>query len=705
MSRESDGLQPGKFGNTADFEAKVYSEAIRHLYRQAHAGLIGALVAAVFLTVVLWDSVPRLVLIAWFVSYLFLSGCRQLLVVFYKRWNPGDEDLAPWANWIVTGNTCAGLIWGVVPWVLFPHSSLSDQFLLILVMIGVATAAVTVYWPLLSSCYPIVLLMMGSVGVRFLWEGQEFQIAVGMAAIPMTAILVTMAKYVNALGRESLALRFENDGLIASLKAERDRLEKRVQERTSDLEDFNERLLSAMAESDDARIELSQNERRLRALISNAEDCIFMKDSNLTYTHVNPAMLEILGRPERGVIGRKDVDLFSPAEAHQFGDIESRALAGQSIESEHVMSVSDQMRVLKISRTPVRDESGAIIGICGIGRDITDGAFHNFSLSRQPTEYVSPAIQAILPRLMRVAPGDSTVLLLGESGSGKDYWARWLHEHSHRARGPFFAVNCAALTTEIAESELFGYEPGAFTGANRRKRGLLELAEGGTLLLNEIGELSLAAQAKLLTFLDTRMITRVGGEKTILVDARIVCATNRNLEQETQAGRFRVDLFHRINVFTVTVPSLRARPEDIPPLCAELLDKIGKRLGRSRLPVVDPQALDILCRRSWPGNVRELMNALERAIIQCDGSRIMPAHLGLWPHDTSHPTAPENAMSFVLTVSPTSSMNDQIRSAKKALITEALLRSGGNVSAAARLLGTSRDVLRHQMKTLGVHDR
>ena len=310
-------------------------------------------------------------------------------------------------------------------------------------------------------------------------------------------------------------------------------------------------------------------------------------------------MLEILERPEKEVIGKTDVDLFSPAEGHQFVNIESRVLTGQSIESEHVMSVGNQLRALKISRTPVRDESGNIIGICGIGRDITDDAFHDFRLSRQPTEYVSPAIEAILPRLMRVAPGDSTVLLLGESGSGKDYWARWLHEHSHRARGPFFAVNCAALTTEIAESELFGHEPGAFTGANRRKRGLLELAEGGTLLLNEIGELSLVAQAKLLTFLDTRMITRVGGEKTILVDARIICATNRDLQQETQAGGFRADLFHRINVFTVTVPPLRSRTEDIPPLCSELLEKIGKRLGRTRLPAVDSQALEILCHRPW----------------------------------------------------------------------------------------------------------
>ncbi len=508
-----------------------------------------------------------------------------------------------------------------------------------------------------------------------------------------------MAKYVNVLGQESLGLRFENDALIASLRAERDNLETRVKERTSDLEDFNEKLLVAMAESADARIELSQNERRLKALISNAEDCIFMKDSDLTYTHVNPAMLEILEHPEKEVIGKKDADIFSPAQAHQFDHIESRVLAGQSIESEHVMLAKNQMRALKISRTPVRDESGNIIGICGIGRDITDDALHNFSPSRQPTEYVSRAIKAILPRLMRVAPGDSTVLLLGESGSGKDYWARWLHEHSHRARGPFFAVNCAALTTEIAESELFGYEPGAFTGANRRKRGLLELAEGGTLLLNEIAELSLTAQAKLLTFLDTRMITRVGGEKTILVDARIVCATNRALEQEALAGRFRPDLFHRINVFTVTVPPLRDRTEDIPALCAELLEKIGKRLGRTQLPVVDSRAMDILCRKPWPGNVRELMNALERALIQCDGSRIMTAHLGMWPHDPTHPAA-EDELSFLLTVSPTSSMIEQIKTAKQSLMTEALFRSGGNVSAAARLLGTSRDALRHLMKTL-----
>ncbi len=189
MTPENDGLHPERSSNAADFEAKVYTAAIRHLYRQAHAGLIGALVASFFLTVVLWNSVPKRVVIVWLACYLFLSICRQLLVVFYKRKDPSDEDLAPWAKWIVTGNICAGLIWAAVPWALFPHSSLSDQFLLILVMIGVATAAVTVYWPLLSSCYPILLLMMGSVGVRFVWEGQGFQLAVGAAAIPMTAVL------------------------------------------------------------------------------------------------------------------------------------------------------------------------------------------------------------------------------------------------------------------------------------------------------------------------------------------------------------------------------------------------------------------------------------------------------------------------------------------------------------------------------------
>ena len=172
------------------------------------------------------------------------------------------------------------------------------------------------------------------------------------------------------------------------------------------------------------------------------------------------------------------------------------------------------------------------------------------------------------------AKKNSTILLLGESGSGKDYIAKYIHEHSDRSGWPYFSINCAAIPSELAESELFGHEKGAFTGAVAQKRGLLELAEGGTLLLNEIGELSPLLQAKLLTFLDTRAFTRVGGVKEIIVNVRLLAATNRDLWKEVQEGRFRSDLFYRINVLTIKIPPLRERTEDIPVLVEEILSQL-----------------------------------------------------------------------------------------------------------------------------------
>ena len=192
------------------------------------------------------------------------------------------------------------------------------------------------------------------------------------------------------------------------------------------------------------------------------------------------------------------------------------------------------------------------------------------------------------------AQTDTIVLLTGESGAGKDHIARYIHDHSKRAHGPFFSINCAAVSPELAESELFGYESGAFTGSKGPKRGLLELAEGGTILLNEIGELSPSLQAKLLTFLDTRQFTRVGGVKLFTVNARLIAATNRNLEKEVKHNRFRQDLFYRLDVFSIEVPPLRQRTEDIPGLVGDMVADLSSKLGLDSVPQIDPKALKAL---------------------------------------------------------------------------------------------------------------
>jgi DNA-binding NtrC family response regulator len=308
-------------------------------------------------------------------------------------------------------------------------------------------------------------------------------------------------------------------------------------------------------------------------------------------------------------------------------------------------------------------------------------------------------MQATLNQIQLAAQSESIVLLLGESGSGKDYFAKYLHDQSRRSGGPFFAINCAALAPSMAESELFGHEPGSFTGSLGRKRGLLEIAEGGTLLLNEIGELPQELQAKLLTFLDTQSFTRLGGEKTIQVNARIVGATNRDLAKEVQIGRFREDLYYRLNVFSIRVPSLRERVEDIPLLAGDILESLSVKMGRSRPPVLHVSALEDISNYHWPGNVRELRNVLERALILCMGDVVKSEDINL-PGSVPHQSGDQDGISASVSVSGKNNLNKAVESAKRSMIVGALRRSEGNVSKAARILGISRDSLRHHMKML-----
>ena len=239
----------------------------------------------------------------------------------------------------------------------------------------------------------------------------------------------------------------------------------------------------------------------------------------------------------------------------------------------------------------------------------------------------SQALRQVMVAIERAAATDTTVLLEGESGTGKELCARALHNASPRANGPFVAINCAAIPEHLLEAELFGYERGAFTGAQQRKIGKFEMAQRGTIFLDEIGEMPLALQAKMLRVIETKRFERLGGNTSILVDVRIVAATNRMLRQAVAARQFREDLYFRLSVFPVTIPPLRERKEDIPMLAHHFVDRVARDVGKK--VTLSPPALLMLVEHSWPGNVRELQNAIERAVILADGDTLLPRHLSL----------------------------------------------------------------------------
>ncbi|MBI3949994.1 MAG: sigma-54-dependent Fis family transcriptional regulator [Acidobacteria bacterium] len=300
----------------------------------------------------------------------------------------------------------------------------------------------------------------------------------------------------------------------------------------------------------------------------------------------------------------------------------------------------------------------------------------------------SEAMRQVLTLAAQVAPQPATVLLTGESGTGKEVIARFIHRRSPRADGPFVAVNCAALTETLLESELFGHEKGAFTGASQTKRGRFELAHGGTLFLDEIAEMSVNLQAKLLRVLQEQQFERVGGTRTITVDVRVIAATNKNLVPALEEKTFREDLYYRLSVFPIHIPPLRERREDILPLAEYLVRKISGRMGQSPKPL-NAEVRQALYHYHWPGNVRELQNALERALIVSKSNVILSEDLPL-PFSTDARIASQPAT---------------LADIEKAAILEALARNQGNRHKTAEELGISLRTLQYRLKEYGLTER
>ncbi|MCA1943903.1 MAG: sigma-54 dependent transcriptional regulator [Desulfovibrio sp.] len=313
---------------------------------------------------------------------------------------------------------------------------------------------------------------------------------------------------------------------------------------------------------------------------------------------------------------------------------------------------------------------------------------------------VSPALQEALAMAAVAARSEATALVTGESGTGKELIARAVHANSARARRPLVPLNCAALTASLLESELFGHEKGAFTGADKRREGRILQADGGTLFLDEIGELDALIQAKLLRVLQQGELQRLGSDDVLTVDVRIIAATNRDLEAEVAAGRFRQDLFYRLNVLHIHVPALRERPEDIPLLAQHFLDTFAAKYGKS-LKRFTPQAMDALVRHGWPGNVRELENAIERAALLAAGEYVSERELPLALRQAAAAPLPLQAGADT-TPAPPSLAGRTLEDVEKAAILQTLAQTGGNKSEAARLLGISRVTLHKKLQGYGV---
>jgi DNA-binding NtrC family response regulator len=324
----------------------------------------------------------------------------------------------------------------------------------------------------------------------------------------------------------------------------------------------------------------------------------------------------------------------------------------------------------------------------------------------------SPKMQEIYKMIGQVAPSEVTVLLRGESGTGKELLARAIYHHSLRAKQPFLPVNCAAIPDTLLESELFGHEKGAFTGAVSRRIGKIEQCHGGTIFLDEIGDMSPPTQAKLLRVLQDRSFERLGGNETITVDVRIIVATNKDLEEAIIHGQFREDLYYRLNVVSIHIPPLRERKEDLPELASYFLNKFNREL-KKRIVGITPGSMDKIVSYGWPGNVRQLENALKRAMVLCQGEWILEDHLLLEKGaEKEEPESDLAKRSFetlldvlfeeLSKTSGTSGGLDMVSVIEKGLIVRALQKTGGNQVQAAQLLGINRGTLRGKMERYSI---
>jgi PAS domain S-box-containing protein len=453
---------------------------------------------------------------------------------------------------------------------------------------------------------------------------------------------------------------------------------------------------------------LRASEERFRVALKNAPIKVFNQDRELRYTWTHNLWT---GWAERDFLGKTDEEIFGPEPAARMKALKQAVLeTGEGQREILTFTVHGEISHYDVSVEPLRDAAGKVVGVNSTYMDVTHLQQITEDL-RQAKEKLaeekcyleqeidtelgfeeivgkSPALQNVMEQVRKVAASDATVLLLGETGTGKELVARALHRWSRRAGNSFIKMNCAAIPSGLLESELFGYEKGAFTGAVGKKLGRLELADKGTLFLDEIGEISLALQPKLLRVLQDQEFERLGGTQTLKVDFRLIAATNRDLAESVRKSEFRSDLYYRLNVFPVRVPPLRERREDIPLLVEHFVQKFAKRMNR-KITSIPKKTIDALKGWDWPGNVRELENFVERSVILTQGSVLVSPPSELKPPSES-------------------AMNETLEAAEREHILRALRESRGKVGGprgAAARLGLKRTTLQSKLKQMGIDRR
>ncbi len=434
---------------------------------------------------------------------------------------------------------------------------------------------------------------------------------------------------------------------------------------------------------------------RTEAILESISDGVFTVDQNWLITSFNRAAEQITGVTRREAIGRHCSEVFRSSMCGADCALKQTLKSGRPIvgKSGYIVDAGGNRIPISVSTAVLRDSSGSVVGGAETFRDLSEvealrqeleGRFRVGDLSSR-----SPLMQRVFEVLPAIAASPSTVLILGETGTGKELVARTIHSLSSRNNGPFIAVNCSALPDTLLESELFGYKAGAFTGANRDKPGRFALARGGTLLLDEIAEISPMLQVKLLRVLQDRIYEPLGATRSETADIRIIAATNRDLLEQTRKGQFREDLYYRVNVVRIELPPLRRRKEDIPLLVGQFITRFN-RLQRKTVQGIAAETLSLLMAHDWPGNIRELENVIERAFILCGEGEIRTSHL------------PAELTAFYTGAGRKSEVSSAHDILDAQAIRAALERHHGNRSAAARELGIHKTTLFRRIKKLGL---